>query len=115
MEIARSSTGIHVCQRKYALDLLDETGLLGCRPSSIPMDPHIKFSKDSGGDLVDAEPYRRLIGKLMYLQITRPDITFAVNKLSQFSCAPMKGSSASSSSDSEVYQGHCWPRPLLLC
>lgn len=54
------------------------------------MDPHIKFSKDSGGDLVDAEKYRRLIEKLMYLQITRPDITFAVNKLSQFSCSPRK-------------------------
>lgn len=67
---------------------MDETGYLGCKPSSIPMDPHVKFSKDSGGDLVDAESYRRLIGRLMYLQITRPYITFAVNKLSQFSSAP---------------------------
>lgn len=40
--------------------------------------------------MVDVEKYRRLIGKLMYLQITRPDITFAVNKLSQFSCTPRK-------------------------
>ena len=88
LEIARSSDGIHVCQRKYALDLLDETGLLGCKPSSVSMDPSIKFSKEEGGALVDAEAYRCLIGRLMYLQITRPDITFAVNKLSQFSCAP---------------------------
>lgn len=49
-----------------------------------------KFSKDSGGDLVDAEKYRHLIGRLIYLQIIRPDITFAVNKLSKFSCAPRK-------------------------
>lgn len=82
LEIARSSKGIHVCQRKYALDLLYETGQLGCKPSSIRMDPHLKFSKDNGGDLVNAEDDRRLIGRLVYLHITRPDITFAVNKLS---------------------------------
>lgn len=88
LEIARSSAGIHVCQRKYAPDLLDETGLLGCKPFTAPMDPSIKLTKDTGGELVDAEAYRRLIGRLMYLQITRPGITFAVNKLSQFSSAP---------------------------
>ena len=82
--------GIYVSQRKYALDLLNETGLLGCKPSSVPMDPHLKLSLETGGDLVDPKAYRRLIGKLMYLQITRPDITYAVNKLSQFRCAPRR-------------------------
>lgn len=88
LEIACSTEGIHVCQRKYALYFLDEIGLLGCKPSSIPMDPHVKFSKDIGGELIDVEAYRRLIGRLMYLQLTRPYITFVVNNLSQFSAAP---------------------------
>lgn len=43
LEIARSSKGIFVCQRKYILDLLVETGLLACKPSSIPMDSSFKF------------------------------------------------------------------------
>ncbi|KFK31542.1 hypothetical protein AALP_AA6G125900 [Arabis alpina] len=90
LEITRSSTGIQVCQRKYALDLLDDTRLLGARPFPVPMDSSVKLSATIGGELVDAEAYRRLVGRLMYLQITRPYITFAVNKLAQFFGAPRR-------------------------
>lgn len=84
LEIARSAKGISVCQRKYTLDLLENTGLLACKPSSVPMDPYVNLTKDTGTPLVVATPYRELIGRLLYLIITRPDITFAVHKLSQF-------------------------------
>ncbi|WVZ13928.1 hypothetical protein V8G54_011494 [Vigna mungo] len=78
LEVARNSKGIHLSQRKYVLDLLAETGMLDSSPIPTPM--------SLNGDA--AASYRRLIGKLIYLTTTRPDITFAVNHLSQFMSAP---------------------------
>lgn len=88
LEIARNAEGISLCQRKYALELLTSTGMLACKPSSIPMIPNTKLSKTDGELLENREMYRSLVGRLMYLTITRPDITFAVNKLCQYSAAP---------------------------
>ena len=48
IEIARNPTGIVLSQRKYVLDLLSETGMLGCRPASTPIDPNHKLCVESG-------------------------------------------------------------------
>ncbi|KAG7532940.1 Zinc finger CCHC-type [Arabidopsis thaliana x Arabidopsis arenosa] len=62
--------------------------LLGCKPRSVPMDPKVSLTTETGTLLENATPYRELIGRLLYLCVTRPDITFAVHKLSHFlSCA----------------------------
>ncbi|KAG6401083.1 hypothetical protein SASPL_137928 [Salvia splendens] len=63
-------------------------GLLGCKPASTPMDSIKQLQMDAGPPLDDPTANRRLIGRLVYLYITRPDITFAVNKLSQFLSKP---------------------------
>ena len=70
------------------LDILEETGLLGSKPVETPMDPNVKLYEDQGELLSNLERYRRLIGKLNYLPITHPNISFAVSVLSQFMKVP---------------------------
>ncbi|RVW74752.1 Retrovirus-related Pol polyprotein from transposon TNT 1-94 [Vitis vinifera] len=84
MEIARSKKGIAVSQRKYVLDLLNETGMLGCKPAETPMDTTVKREESDGSAPVDKGRYQRLVGKLIYLSHTRPDIGFSVSVVSQF-------------------------------
>ncbi|CAL5381095.1 unnamed protein product [Camellia sinensis] len=86
MEVARSKKGISVSQRKYTLDLLTETGMLGCKPSDTPVEAG-KRTADVGKP-VDREKYQKLVGKLIYLSHTRPDIAFAVSVVSQHMQSP---------------------------
>jgi len=53
MEVARSSKGISVSQRKYVLDLLKETGMIGCKPVETPMDPNTKLGAQTNGGTID--------------------------------------------------------------
>lgn len=62
--------------------------MLGCKPVSVPMEPNMKLSTSTGYFLPDASVYRRLVGRLLYLIHTSPDITYAVHKLSQFMFVP---------------------------
>lgn len=88
IEVARSSEGIFLSQRKYILDILAETGMIGAKGCSFPMEQNLHLTPDDGDFLDDPSVYRRLVGRLIYLTITRPDITYSVNILSQFMQKP---------------------------
>jgi hypothetical protein len=62
--------------------------MIGCKPASTPMDNSLRLHDDSSDLLPNPLPYRRLVGRLIYLNSTRPDITFATQQLSQFMIKP---------------------------
>ncbi|GJU49714.1 uncharacterized mitochondrial protein-like protein [Tanacetum coccineum] len=84
IEVARTKEGMVLSQRKYTLDILTDTEKTGCKPSAFPMEQNLRLGKCETDKQVDGNQYRRLIGRLLYLQATRPDITYTVNILSQF-------------------------------
>jgi hypothetical protein len=63
---------------------LEEAGLLGAKPTKIPMEADLVLTPAGSSPLHEPARYRRLVGKLIYLTITRPEIAYTVNTLSQF-------------------------------
>lgn len=88
LEIARSKQGLFVSQQKYVTGLLKEFQVSEGKACKLPLDQHLKLKINDWVLLADPKHYRLLIGKLIYLTITRPDISFAVQVLSQFMNAP---------------------------
>jgi len=84
LELSRSTQGIFLNQRKYTLDILFDAGITAAKPAKFPLPKGLKLSTEHGAILPDAEPYRRLIWRLLYMNITRPDISYATQHLSQF-------------------------------
>ncbi|CAL9029011.1 unnamed protein product, partial [Prunus brigantina] len=88
IEVARSQQGIFLSQRKYVLDLLNETGMLGCKPADTPIVQNHNLEILPDQVPTNKDRYQRLVGRLIYLSHTRPDIAYAVSVVSQFMHSP---------------------------
>jgi hypothetical protein len=84
IEVAYSQQGIFISRGKYVLDLLQETGKLGYKPTSVPIEQNHRISFEEESSKVDKGRYQRLVGKLIYLAHTRPNLAYAVSVVSQF-------------------------------
>ncbi|XP_049394470.1 uncharacterized mitochondrial protein AtMg00810-like [Solanum stenotomum] len=102
IEFTRSTTGTLMHQRKYALELITEVGMSAAKPAGTPIDINVKLTSklydenvnktqdESNDPLVDQTMYQRLIEKLLYLNMTWPDISFITQTLRQFLQQPKK-------------------------
>jgi hypothetical protein len=88
IEVARSKASISLSQRKYTLDILQDRGYLGSKLVATHMEPNLKLMPDKGDFVDDPNTYRKLVSKLIYLTITRPDISYVVSIVSQFMTSP---------------------------
>lgn len=84
MEIKQGQNEVFICQKKYAKEILKKFNMEDCKEMRTPMNQKEKLSKNDGADKVEEAYFRGLVGCLMYLTATRPDILYAVSILSRF-------------------------------
>lgn len=110
VEVARSPTDIYLCQHKYALDIIAETGLLGAKPTSTPLVENHHLALAEGPLLVDPSSYRRLVGYLIYLCFTRPKLSYSVHIFILVHASTKGGALANSFTHSALLKRPPWPR-----
>ncbi|KAL8170970.1 hypothetical protein V2J09_022774 [Rumex salicifolius] len=88
VEVQPHPDGLFLSQRKYVTDVLHRAQMTDSKQVATPMCASTKLTKNAGYLLSTPTAYRQLVGSLQYLSLTRPDIAFVVNKLSQYMQAP---------------------------
>ena len=88
IEVKQSDDGIFISQQKYATDVLKTFKMENSKPIDTPIEFGTKLSKEDKGSVVNSTLYKQLVGSLMYLTVTRPDISYVASYISRFSESP---------------------------
>jgi hypothetical protein len=88
LEVWQMRDEVFLGQGKYEIKILQKFGMMDCKSMDTPMTTDIRKVRDSDSDPIDLSLYRQLVGSLMSLVNTRPDICFVINTLSQFQVEP---------------------------
>jgi hypothetical protein len=81
IEVTRNPNYVSISQKKYMGELLNKFGMADCNSLSTPMEQNLKLTSKERNEFEDATKYRQLVGSLIYLTTTRPDISFVVGIL----------------------------------
>lgn len=88
IEIIPTTSGILLSQHKHIRDILERFDMEGAKPSPTPLSATATLQLHDGTPATNATEYRSILGALQYLNLTRPDISFSINKLAQFMHKP---------------------------
>ncbi|XP_065624674.1 secreted RxLR effector protein 161-like [Quercus suber] len=88
LEISHSTDELYITQAKYASELLFRAGLTNSKTADTPVELNAHLTPSGGKPLSNPSLYRRVIGSLVYLTVTHPDISYAVQQVSQYLSAP---------------------------
>ena len=84
IEVQQSESGIFISQTKYASEVLKIFNMSNCKTTPAPVKRSLKLSKYDDGSTVDPTLFKRIVGSLMYLTTTRPDIMYGIILISRF-------------------------------
>ena len=90
IEVLQNYNGIYVCQRKYAHEVLERFGIDISNLVKNPIVSSCKLSKNEKGAKVDTSVFKQVVGSLMYLTATRPDLMYGVSLISKFVLCPIE-------------------------
>ena len=88
LEITHSTNGLYITQAKYASELLSRAGLTDSKTVDTPVELNAHLTPTGRKPLSNPSLYRRLVGSLVYLTVTCPNISYAVHQVSQYLSAP---------------------------
>ncbi|MCI03553.1 hypothetical protein A2U01_0024593 [Trifolium medium] len=90
IEVTQSNEGIFICQQKYAAEILSRFGMDNCNKVCSPIVPGCKLAKNENGKASGARLYKQMVGSLMYLLATRPDLAYSVCVVARFMERPIE-------------------------